>query len=767
MHYYIFLICVMIFLADLSATITGKIVDRDTREGLSRVSIEVTDSKKIFYSNQQGFYTLENINPGTYNIKFSGTGYKTFTASDVVVGSTKPTVLEIELAPNVIENLDIVEIEATEKESSIDTRKFGAVNSTQSLDFEELMQTPGIKDDPLQAVTLFPGVNALGYSNDLLVRGGAHYENLFLIDNLEMKYLNHFGTSGNSGGAYTIINNNAVSEVIFSSGSFGSEYGNALSSITQINVKDGNDKSLSYKLEISTDQARLLLDGPINENGTFLLSASQTYFGLILDALDIPVTVNATDFTIKLKQEINDSNSISFITIAGTSEVDFKLDDIDEYDRELSDILLGKQKHINSGLDWRHLLDNGFVNTHLGANVSLFEQYQIDPVNRSERTYNYDSTEVDVRLKNDFDITTSSDNNFKFGNRLGISAADYKINLPGEYRKNGSGEEIPLIVDKSLSTPIENGTYVSYSFNRGKLLTTLGGRLDLYNYTIDTLFLSPRFSLTYSLNDNLNLLTSVGRHYQPPNYSWLVVPKQKLNPIIADQLIVGLEYTLFKDWKFKAEFFYKKYDDYISRPWRKNSVYSSQLYTNINDDIPLGLEPLSNDAKGNSYGIELFAQKKLSTVPIHALMSFSYLNSSFSSTNYTDKPGPFDAKILFNMGAGYLFKNAWFLKNWMLSTKLNYSSGVPYTPFDSGGKMDYDQYNTEKLEDHWFLNFRMEKKWNKKWFSKDYVSTFYLDVYNLTNNKFQTGVYWDRDESKMVFNKDFGIYPTIGFSIDF
>ena len=132
--------------------------------------------------------------------------------------------------------------------------------------------------------------------------------------------------------------------------------------------------------------------------------------------------------------------------------------------------MLSKQKHFNTGLDWLRTLDNGFVNTHLGANISFFKEYQFD--SDYVDIYNYDSSEIDIRLKNDFDFTTSSDNKFKFGNRLGISAADYKINIPGEYRLNDSGEESPLVLDNSISTPIENGTYVSYSFNQGKLRTT-------------------------------------------------------------------------------------------------------------------------------------------------------------------------------------------------------------------------------------------------------------------------------------------------------
>ena len=131
------------------------------------------------------------------------------------------------------------------------------------------MQTLRVKANPLQAFSLLPCVITLACSNDLIARRRRHYENLFLIDSLEIKYLSHLGTSGDSRGAYTIINNYAVSEINFLTGSLDPEYENTHSSITQIKVKEVNDKSLSNNLEIPTDQSRLLLDGPINKTVHF------------------------------------------------------------------------------------------------------------------------------------------------------------------------------------------------------------------------------------------------------------------------------------------------------------------------------------------------------------------------------------------------------------------------------------------------------------------------------------------------------------------
>ena len=86
----------------------------------------------------------------------------------------------------------------------------------------------------------------------------------------------------------------------------------------------------------------------------------------------------------------------------------------------------------------------------------------------------------------------------------------------------------------------------------------MGGTLDLFNYSINSVPFAPRISLSYRLNDTLNALISAGRYYQVPSYTWMATPNKKLDKIIADQLISSLKYFPLNDWKLQVELFYKK-----------------------------------------------------------------------------------------------------------------------------------------------------------------------------------------------------------------
>ena len=80
-------------------------------------------------------------------------------------------------------------------------------------------------------------------------------------------------------------------------------------------------------------------------------------------------------------------------------------------------------------------------------------------------------------------------------------------------------------------------------------------------------------------------------------------------------------------------------------------------------------------------------------------MSFNYQNFVFLSKKYTDKPSPFDAEMLFNIGAGYRFSGLWYCKGWELSAKFRYTCGILYTHFNGSRKLYFKQYNTEIFYD--------------------------------------------------------------------
>ncbi len=73
--------------------------------------------------------------------------------------------------------------------------------STRGFSNEEIRRSPGAFEDVIRALSILPGVaQADAGRNDLVVRGGAPSENLYLIDGYKVQNINHFGTQGATGG---------------------------------------------------------------------------------------------------------------------------------------------------------------------------------------------------------------------------------------------------------------------------------------------------------------------------------------------------------------------------------------------------------------------------------------------------------------------------------------------------------------------------------------------------------------------------------------
>jgi len=107
---------------------------------------------------------------------------------------------------------------------------------------EEIRRLPGGSEDVLRAISILPGVARVeARRNDLIVRGGAPSENLFIVDGIEAQNINHFGTQGSGGGPLSYINLDYVDQTTFSTGGFGVRYGDKLSSVLNIELKDDNN----------------------------------------------------------------------------------------------------------------------------------------------------------------------------------------------------------------------------------------------------------------------------------------------------------------------------------------------------------------------------------------------------------------------------------------------------------------------------------------------------------------------------------------------
>ncbi|MDT8324581.1 MAG: TonB-dependent receptor, partial [Bacteroidota bacterium] len=297
----------------------------------------------------EGRFAVRNVPAGTYRVQASVIGYTPELAADVVVSPGRETQVDFDLAPTAIDLEEVV------VEADYFRRNADAPVSAQTLSYEEIRRAPGGQEDVIRAVSVLPGVvQASAGRNDLIVRGGAPSENLYVVDGLEIPNINHFGTQGATGGPLSFINLDFVKDVTFTTGGFGPRYGDKLSSVMNIQLKEGRRDRIGGKINVSATQFGLNTEGPIGEQGSFLFSARRSYLDLIFKAAGFGFVPEYWDFIGKASYDIDRENEISFLTIGVLDKVRFFNDDEDQrFDN--SRILGNSQDQYFTSISWKHL----------------------------------------------------------------------------------------------------------------------------------------------------------------------------------------------------------------------------------------------------------------------------------------------------------------------------------------------------------------------------------------------------------------------------
>jgi|YNPMSStandDraft_1061717.scaffolds.fasta_scaffold00091_27 hypothetical protein len=736
-----------------TGSLAGRVLSKMNEKPLVGVTVRVLGTNLGTFTRANGTFRIDNIPPGVYAIQFTYVGYETYINANTNIPSGKTVTLDIYLTESVIR------LEGAEVRSSYFIKKAETVTSTQTLNSEDIRRAPGVQEDVLRATQLLPGVAVTSAGrNDLIVRGGAPFENLYVVDNIEVPNINHFGSQGTGGGPLSIVNIDFVREVSFSAGAFGAKYGDKLSSITNISLRNGNEEQFGGKATLSATGFGLNLEGPINSEGSFLFSARRSYLDLIFEAAGFGFIPEYWDFHAKFNQRLNSSNTLTFLTIGAIGSVKLNNDDSDKrFDN--SRVAVPNQKQYFSGLTWKHLFENGYTTVTLGQTFTDYSTFQND--SNLVKILKNDSREAETSLRTDVDIMLGKTSQLTFGNQLKwATRLQYDLFIDGFFRTDNNGIPQTLSVDTNFSS-YKNATYISLTQGIDNFKFTLGGRLDYVSYVKDKWLFSPRFSFLYQINEVSAISLSGGQYYQSPSKIWLIgaPTNNSLKAIRGEQLVLAYDHTPLEDVKVQVEVYHKWYSNYPARLWRPFSVLAPTGFDDASSDIPFGLEPIASKGKGYSRGFELFVQKKLSEIPLYGLMSFTLSESKFKSLQGGYRPSTYDSRFIFNLAAGYRFN-----QEWEVSSKFRIASGQPTTPYLTNGQRDWDQYNLGKrLPTFHALDLRIDKRWN---FTR-YTLITYVDIQNLYGRKNVSTYRWNPRTQSIDYGRSIGVLPSIGVSFEF
>ncbi len=758
-------------------TISGFVYEKSSHESLPGILVVNTRANAGTATNNFGFYSL-TLPSDTVEITCSFVGYKTerrkfFLDKNITLTFDLETIVQ-----------DEVVINATQDEKVSDNTQMSQV----SIPIEQIKQIPALfgEKDVLKVIQLMPGVQSGSEgSSGLYVRGGGADQNLIILDDATVYNAYHLF------GFFSLFNGDALKSVELTKGGFPARYGGRLSSVLEMQMKDGNQEKFSGEAGIGIISSRLLLEGPLKKKkSSFIVSGRRTY----IDALVYPFLPDDNkagyyfyDFNAKVNYTVNDKNRLFLSGYFGK-------------DKFYANYKNGPDYKEKVGLDWGNATGtmrwNHLWSDRLFSNTAfVFTNYKFGIKYSQESpgdftSLNYSSGIRDFSIKHDFDFSPVPDHYLKFGfistyHRFTPSA----VVLKSSYGPDNSSEV------KTLEA-LESGIYIEDDWRiSSRLKTNIGFRLSHFNTQGKSYVRpEPRFAARYILRENLSLKASYALMNQYlhllsntgiglPTDLWVPATK-RIRPQQSQQVALGGAMDIPK-YKLlvSLEGYYK---------WSKDVIGYQEGASFLLVDDPGGNEEPVNwednvtPGKGWSYGLEFLVQRKFGKFTGWIGYTLSWSQLQFDSINYGKKYyAKYDRRHDISVVGIYKIND-----HITLSATWVFGTGNAITlPLTEYSLPDHDPaggtpHQTHAQFNRWFVNdygeknnFRMAPyhrmdialQFHRK--MKHWDRTFELGFYNLYNRKNPFFYYVGYDSSgqqrKLKQISLFPIIPSVSWTIKF
>jgi len=757
--------------------ISGYVYDIQSHESLVGANVWDNETKQATTTNNFGFF---NLSLQTLKLKLplkiicSFVGYQRDT---IIINQTKDTILHI----NLKSNNNLKEINIISQKVPIEAQTKSGIVSIPILQIQSL-PTFGGEKDIIKAYQLMPGVQQgkEGIST-LLVRGGSADQNLILLDDVPLYYINHLG------GFVSLFNDDAINSTRLYKGGFPASYGGRLSSVMDVRMKDGSNDKINGNICIGLISSKISIEGPIKKDtSTFFISARRFMY----DLLSKPITkhnlnnaIGYTFYDINLKYNyiLSKKNRLYFSLYQGDDKLSSKY-----YDKKTQDKSDFKQKWGNTllALRWNQIYRNNlFGNTTLSYTKYRFlnniYNKNKDSTDSYDNNYSFFSGINDLSIKNNLELLLSQ----KVKLELGLTAMQQSFSPCNvSYSSNINGVSI---IDTTLNNTKLNGFQESVYFDSEVKLKklTINAGFRLVNYTIQNTnfpFIEPRIQLHYSLpfssaikcsytqmNQYIHLLT--GSSDDMPIEFW-VPATLKAKPSNSQQLSFSFVKTLFKNYDLSIELYKKNYTNLIT--YKEGVSYFS---TDKSWE-----EKIENNGKGLVYGMEFLLQKQsgknkgwISYTLSKNTRTFSNINNGKTYPDINDRRHQLNLVFIrtFNERIDFSF-------NWIFQTGQPIDLPLAYYYIPDGNNF----YQLQSIKIYGEKNslralpyHRLDVGVNFKKTKKHGIRTWNISVYNLYNRKnpyyyyFKNTNYSNINTGKMVLVQKslFPIMPSISYSFKF
>jgi hypothetical protein len=583
-------------------TVSGTVTEKGSKELLPGVNIYSPSAGYGTSTNTYGFYSL-SLPADSVRIIVSMIGYQ-------------PMEFKLKLKENV--RLDVeLRLQTTQiGEAVIEAEKTRLIaEKTQMSSIEisarEIKEIPALlgEKDVLKVIQLLPGVQSGGEGQSgFYVRGGGPDQNLIILDDAVVYNANHLF------GFFSIFNGDALKSAELIKGGFPARYGGRLSSVLDMQMKDGSKEKFGGEAGIGLIAARVMLEGPIQKGkSSWIVSGRRTYIDALVQPF-LPAEEKGGYFFYDLNAKTNftldDRNRLFVSGYFGRDKFYFRAGSKDSGSR--GNFLWGNS---TATVRWNRIVNDktfsntSFILTNYKFNINFIEKFSVD-----EFSLDYRSGIRDLTLKHDIDYHPHHDHKVKVG-----AITTYHMFTPSAVvikTEELNNFQIEREVDKIHCA--ESGIYAEDDWRISDKWKANGGlRISHFLANGKNYFgIEPRAAARYlirpdlsakasyaTMNQYLHLLSNTGVGL--PTDLW-VPATDRVGPQRSHQIAAGFAKDLMEpELTISLEGYYKWMNNVIAYKEGASFLFLNDLGSNE----PVRWEDNVTTGDGLSYGAEILVRK--------------------------------------------------------------------------------------------------------------------------------------------------------------
>ncbi|MFH0883708.1 MAG: TonB-dependent receptor [bacterium] len=784
---------------NIHCLIEGKVLDNATREPIGAANVIVVGLPRGAATDLEGRFLITHLPPGTFSVTASALGYEPMTLLEIAISPGRPGNAEFLLKPTVLQaeavtvTAEIIEVSPTEMPTS-----------SRTLRYEEVRRAPGGLEDIQRMVQALPGVvNSNDSDNEIVVRGGSPRENLTVIDGIEVDNTNHltFGDEGQGGGGpINALNTQFLEDVTFASGGFSARYGDRMSSVLDLNLREGNRDRTGGSADFNMAGAGGHFETPLpGKRGSLLWTAKHSYLQLLpegtLPTGKAPVYWNSQA---KLTYDLSSRHHLTVNGFYAQDEQTFRPQDLAKTNGEetfsagIDGLDFNTEKHF-FGARLRSLWGVAYTDLIVARTEQYahWDQYDQRPDQSLRRIVSNRRTDANDQIH--LLASGRALNNDEWGAGVSLKSVYYTQKLfaigdsliynddvlgvdPGTEPDTFYYDDVCIDADKR---GLKQNAFVQYTWRPGRGVSlTAGVRQDALDISGENVF-APRVSAVWDFYPRWTLSAAWGVYYQSQNLGDYFNPGAKgANESLPDsraaQYVSGISFNPKPSLRLSIEGYFKDYDRLL--------VSRQDVVREQTGDLTFQSDVMLPERTKKAWGVEFFIHQKLAN-RWYGMLSYSYGKAEATNPAFGAHPDDYDMPHVFTGLVGYrtsLLRFARWRKllatpvlGWMmyalpingdeliLSTRYRCVSGRPYTRqvwYDEGvqspepltqSHWESEGHNNERFPDYTRWDLRVDSKY---WFGSSAL-VVYLSIENVLDERNVADYFYDDEGHRKIIEQ--------------